>query len=491
MIRAELLQENESLKAENSVQKARIDALELQLAQLIKLVNGFKSERFVASSLDIHQPTLFNLETQTIERPVPEEEITYTRSKKKHPGRNKLPEHLPVKEVIIEPEEPTDGLVKIGEEISETLEYTPASLVKRRTIRPKYAKSDGQGVLIAELPSRPIDKSIAETCLLAYILVSKYVDHLPLYRQIQMFNRDFGWQASQSTLCDWVNSCCVLLEPLYNMLKQKVLSSDYIQVDESPMKVLDKDKIKSAHQGYQWVYHDPLQRLVLFNYRKGRGQHGPKELLSGYKGYLQCDGYSVYDKIGTQEHITLVGCLVHARRKFYDALDNDPSRAKHALQIFTQVYRIENELKSIEDLEQKQNQRLEQIQPLLEELKNWIEQESLKVLPKSAIGKAMAYYLNQYHKLINVTRDARLELDNNLIENTIRPMALGRKNYLFAGSHKAAQNAAMLYSFFGSCKLINVNPREWMHFVLENIKEWNIQQLEKLLPHNFHKIKSM
>lgn len=491
MTKAELIQENKAVKAENIAHKARIDALEQQLDQLLKLISGFKSERFVPSIADLNQPTLFDIESSITEQPDAEEEITYTRSKKKHPGRNKLPDHLPVKEVIIEPEEPTQGLIKIGEEITETLEYTPASLIKRRTIRPKYAKSDEQGVLIADLPSRPIDKSIAEACLLAHILVAKYVDHLPLYRQIQIFKRDFGWQASQSTFCDWVNSCCTLLEPLYNLLKQKVIYSDYIQVDESPMKVLDKDKPKSTHQGYQWVYHDPLQKLVFFNYRKGRGQNGPKELLSDYQGYLQCDGYSVYDKIGKNIEIILVGCLVHGRRKFHDALDNDPVRAKYALSIFTHIYRIEKELKSIEDLEEKQKHRVEQIKPLLESLKSWIDQESLKVLPKSAIGKAMTYYLNQYHKLINVTLDPRIELDNNLIENTIRPMALGRKNYLFAGSHKAAQNAAMLYSFFGSCKLNDLNPREWMQFILQNIKEWNVQKLEELLPNNFHKIKNM
>ena len=472
-------------------QKQENNLLKQQIDQLLRLVNGFKSERFV-SSIVSEQPTLFDLEENTTVTPTETEQVSYTRSKKKHPGRHKLPEHLPVKEVIIEPEQSVEGLVKIGEEISETLEYTPASLVKRRTIRPKYALANGEGIVIGKLPSRPIEKSIAEASLLAYILVSKYVDHLPLYRQIQMFKRDFNWQASQSTFGDWVNSCCKLLEPLYNALKQKIIDSDYLQADESPIKVLDKDKVRSTHQGYQWVYHSPLHKLVLFNYRKGRGQAGPKEILEDYQGYLQCDGYKVYDAIGLKKGITLVGCLVHARRKFHDALDNDANRANHALKIFARIYQKEKQIKeqSGDDLTLKQELRLKEIAPLIKEIKSWIEQESLKVLPKSTIGKAMTYYLKQYHKLEAVLLDSRLELDNNLIENSIRPLALGRKNYLFAGSHKAAQNTAMIYSFLGSCKINNVNPRQWLEYVLQNIPDWNIQKLEILLPNNFHKIQT-
>lgn len=487
----ELLIENAKKEALLKNQEAKIISLQAQLDQLVKLINGFKSERYVASELAAQQLNIFEDIAGGLAEEQQEEEsqtISYQRTNKKHQGRNKLPEHLPVREVIIEPKEPTEGLAKIGEEITETLEYTPASLVKRRTIRPKYAKKNGEGILIGDLPTRAIDKSIAEASLLAYILVAKFVDHLPLYRQIQRFKRDFGWETSQSTLCDWVSASCRLLEPLYNVLKQKIIASDYIQADESPIKVLDKDKVGSTHQGYQWVYRDPLQLLVLFNYRKGRGQNGPKEMLSEYKGYLQCDGYKVYDKIGTQEGVILVGCLVHARRKFFDALDNDPKRAKKALSFFTKIYNQEREIKEIaaDNLKLKQELRQSSIAPIIEEIKTWIEQESLHVLPKSAIGKAMTYYLNQYPKLKAVMLDSRLELDNNLIENAIRPLALGRKNYLFAGSHNAAQNIAMMYSFFATCKANNINPQLWLQDVLEKIPDWNIQKLHELLPNNWN-----
>lgn len=474
----------QELLVENTDQKNRIALLEQQLEQLYKLINGFKSESFTPQTV-VDQLSLFGEYTvKTAEAETPQETITYTREKKKHQGRNKLPEHLPVREVIIEPEEDTTGLKKIGEEISETLEYTPASLVKRRTIRPKYAKPEGEGVLIAELPSRPIDKAIAEACLLAHILVSKYVDHLPFYRQIQMFKRDFRWEPAQSTMSDWMASCCQLLEPLYNTLKQKILASDYIQADESPIKVLDSDKKGKSHQGYQWVYHDPIQKLVLFNYRKGRGQNGPKELLADYTGYLQCDGYTVYDKIGADSNITLTGCLVHARRKFYEALDSDKKRAQTALVLFRKMYLEERAIKekTPNDFAQRKLLREQKIKPVLEQIKTWIEAEQFNVLPKSPIGKAMTYFINQYPKLEAVFGDGRIELDNNLIENAIRPMAIGRKNYLFCGSHKAAQNAAMLYSFFGSCKMQNINPREWLANTLERIPNHSIQKLEELLP---------
>ena len=490
----ELVEENikqlaiiKSQEAKIAKQQKQYASLQAQFDQLIKLLQGFKSEKLRRDPEMADQPTLFEVESQPEQAEPQEETITYNRSKKKHPGRHKLPEHLPVREVIIEPEQEVEGLVKIGEEITDTLEYTPASLVIRRTIRPKYAQADGHGVIIGNLPTRPIDKAIAEACLLAYILVSKYVDHLPLYRQIQRFNREFGWNPTQSTLCGWVDSCCQLLEPLYNKLKQKILASDYIQADESPLKVLDKDKPKDSHQGYQWVYHAPLLQLVLFNYRKGRGIHGPKEILQDYRGYLQCDGYKVYDKIAQQEGITAVGCLVHARRKFFDAQENDAKRAKHALELFREIYQLENEInqQAKDNLALKQSLRQNQILPIIKSIKTWIEQENLKVTPKSNIGKAMTYYLNQYPKLEATMLDPRLKLDNNLIENSIRPLALGRKNYLFAGSHRAAQNTAMIYSFFGSCKMNDVNPLQWLTDVLQKIPDWNIQNLDQLLPNQW------
>ena len=315
----EALKENNDLKQENAHLKSELDRMK-------KLIFGSRKERFTSEENPL-QLSLFNTGEETTKevQVLDKQRITYERkTPKPHPGRNEIPDHLPVQEVVIEPEEDTTGLVKIGEERTETLEYTPASLVKKITIRPKYAKKDGEGVLIGKLPSRPIEKGIAEASLLAHIIVSKLVDHLPFYRQIEIFKRDFRWEVNSSTINDWFVSCCTLIKPLYDLLEHQVLKSGYIQADESPIRVLDKDKEGSSHQGYMWVFHNPGLKTVLFKYSKGRGDQLVKQLLQGYEGIVQCDGYAAYDKLPIiNPKIKLAGCLAHVRRKFYEAQAND------------------------------------------------------------------------------------------------------------------------------------------------------------------------
>lgn len=469
-------QEIERQKTENAHLKFRIGQLE-------KLIFASSSEKFKSSVSEI-QLNLFNSETEQsdVTQNAELEQISYTRKKgKAHPGRNKFPSHLPVEETIIEPTEDVSDLEKIGETISETLDYTPASLVIKRIIRPKYVNRKEEKILIGSLPERTFPKCIAENTLLAYILVSKFVDHLPYYRQVQRFKREFNWKVSQSTINNWIAACCTLLKPLYDRMQQQVIQSDYIQADESPIKVLDPEKQGKTHLGYQWVYHAPQKGIVVFNYRRGRGMHGPKEFLMQYEGILQCDGYTVYDKIGKKNKLDLVGCLVHARRKFYDALQSDKSRSEKALKIIKQIYTIEKQAKEKTN-EEKQKDRLDKIKPLMIELLCFVKQESFKILPKSPIGKAMAYYQKQWPKLKNIFLRPEIELDNNLIENKIRPLALGRKNYLFAGSDKGAQWAAMMYSFFGTCKMHNIDPQKWLVNTLDNIYKTNIQDIDQFIP---------
>jgi transposase len=470
-----LKEQNELLRQHNQVLH--------ELTQLKKLIFGQKRERFVEEG-NPQQLTLFEdpKEAERLAR-VPEQHIEYNRkSPKKHPGRTTLPEHLPIEEVVIEPEEDTSGLKRIGEEITETLEYTPASLLKKRTIRPKYAKPDGEGVVIGKLPSRPVPKAIAEASLLSHITVSKFIDHLPFYRQIQRFKREYQWEVSDSTINEWFVAVCTLLHPLYETLQRKVLSSGYLQVDESPIKVLDQDKPGSTHQGYQWVYYTPDLKLVFFNYRKGRGQHGPKEILAAYQGILQTDGWQVYDKFAEVPGITLVGCLAHARRKFHEARATHLTKSDHALALIQQIYtadRVQKELPSAD----RKRYRQEMMHPLFDDLRSWIDAELQSAIePKSPLGKALSYANQQWPKLIRILDHENTELDNNLIENKIRPLALGRKNYLFAGSHDAAQRIAMMYSFFGSCKAHDVNPYEWLKTTLEQIPETKLSDLDKLLP---------
>ena len=209
--------------------------------------------------------------------------------------------------------------------------------------------------------------------------------------------------------------------------------------------------------------------------------HGPKEVLENYNGWLQCDGYGVYDKIATLKGIQIAGCLAHARRYYHEALSNDKKRAEYALVIFQNIYEIERANKSMNPQDRKLD-RLAKVKPHLDNLKSWVEEECVKVLPKSAIGKAMSYTQSQWHKLYNLLEDGRLEIDNNLIENKIRPLALGRKNYLFAGSHDGAKRIAMIYSFMGTCKANDVNPNEWLKNVLEKIPDTKMSELSNLLP---------
>lgn len=473
----------DALKAQNELLLEHKNTLQ-ELAQLKRLVFGQKRERFV-ENLDPQQLTLFE-DTKEAEGYawVPQQHIEYDRkTPKKHPGRTELPDHLPVEEVVIEPEEDTTGMKRIGEEITETLEYTPASLVKKRTIRPKYAKQDGEGIVIGNLPSRPIPKAIAEASLLSHIAVAKFIDHLPFYRQIQRFKREYQWEVSDSTINEWFVAVCTLLHPLYEVLQRKVLSNGYLQVDESPIKVLDQDKPGGTHQGYQWVYYSPESKLVFFNYRKGRGQHGPKEILKEYQGILQTDGWQVYDKYAQIPGITLAGCLAHARRYFDKSKQSNKAKSEEVLTIIQRIYAQERMCKEMLSAEDRQTFRKNHMQPIFEELRQWLDEE-LKgdITPKSDYGQAITYLNKQWPKLIRVLENERIELDNNLIENKIRPLALGRKNYLFAGSHDAAQRIAMMYSFFGSCTAHDINPYEWIKETLELIPETKLSGLHKLLP---------
>ena len=459
--------------------------LAFQLAELKRLIFGSKSERFIA--LDTNQLGLFT--EQATEQNTPElEQISFsreTKKAKKHPVRLPLASHLPRVEEIIEPQDIVKGSVKIGEEITELLEYTPSRVYVRRIIRPKYAVPNQEGVTIAELPSLILPKSNVGAGLLAHICVSKFVDHLPFYRQLQILKRE-GVVVAMSSMTGWFSKGVTQLEVLYEVLQKVVLQSQYLQGDESPIKVQDNHKKGSLHTGYHWVFHAPVERLVLFKYDPSRAAKVPKDFLQQFIGTLQTDGYKAYQNLNTKHPIKLLACMAHARRYFEKALDNDKSRASYAMQQIQKLYAIERKIKE-RSVNTQTIKRYREVcaKPILEKLHNWMQQEYLKVLPKSAIGKAFAYSLNLWDKLSAYTQDGKYCIDNNLIENAIRPLALGRKNYLFAGSHKAAQHAAMMYSFFATCKINDVNPYLWLHDVFKRLPEHKANKLEELLPQNW------
>jgi transposase len=470
---------------------AQLEAEKFKYAQLQRMIFGSKRERFVSSCLPGQMVFEFEPKTIEIEQAVTKEResirIEYERkkSKKAHPGRLALPAHLPVVETILEPEEDTTGMVCIGQQVTEELDYTAAKLHINRTIRPQYITKENelgeQKQIIAEL-NRPIHKCIASAALLAMIFTDKFIFHLPYYRIMQRLGQ-MGVPIPSSTFESWVKLGAEHIKPLFAVHRLYVFSEIYQQIDESPIKVLDKDKPGTTHQGYMWVRYAPLSKSVLFQYYRGRSAYEPLRDLSTFKGYIQTDGYSGYTHIAETQGITHLSCWAHARRYFDKALPNDQKRASSVLKLIQLLYAIEalareNNLTH----QQRYELRLEKSLPIINEIGSYIYNERSKVLPKSPIGMAFEYCANRWISLQNYLKDGMLEIDSNLIENAIRPLALGRKNYLFAGNHDAAENIAMFYSFFGTCKKNDIDPQKWLTHVIKNINDTKASQLKELLP---------
>lgn len=490
--------QEESKKLQEETKKHQQEAkwLRFQLEQLKRMLFGSKRERFEGDSnqAKIEFEEYASEEQQQDETPV-KQTITYEREKpaKKHNGRNSIPDHLPVVEHVVEPEQDTTDMKKIGEERTEILEYVPEKFFKLVIVRPKYARKqqevaevnpEQKNIVIAELPPRPIEKCLAGNNLLTAILINKYVDHLPLYRQQQIFKRS-DIEIAPSTIDTWIAHLGKLFEPLYQRLADEVKAQSYLQADETITRVLDKNKKKETHLGYYWVYHAPIARLVAFDYQKGRGKEAPRNFLQGYRGALQTDGYNVYKHYYANDQVTHLACWAHARRKFEKALQSDRKRAEHVMLEIQKLYAIEREAME-SSAGQRKKLRLEKSLPIINELGKWLHAQRQQVLPKSPIGQAIEYVTPLWESLQNYLHDGDLHIDNNIIENSIRPVAIGRKNYLFAGSHNGAKRSAMFYSFFACCKLNNINPQKWLAYVIENIAEHKVNKLHQLLPNNIN-----
>lgn len=479
----------------------KYEAVAHDLAQLKKMVFGSKSERFIPTGDSKVNPQLnLALDAETIAQCKITDVTTFTVTRTKtevipnppkaHPGRMKLPDHLRRDIFILQPEADVSGLKKIGDEITEVLDYTPGELYVKQYIRPKYVvpvSDTNTTVITASLPGRLLEKCMAGEGLLAQIIIDKYADHLPLHRQLQRFGRS-GVNIPPTTICGWVKLVLMNLISIYDLHKQYVLASRYLHVDETTIKVLDEDKKGKAHQGYYWLYHNSEQKLVLFDYRPGRGADGPDDILKDFQGHLQTDGYVVYEDFDKRPGIILMSCMAHARRKFSDALKNDKNRAAYAMALFGQLYALERKIED-QSLTKEEALKLRQhkAMPVLKELKEWMIAEYPKVRPTSPIGASIAYFLKRWDKLIVYTTDASLKIDNNPVENAVRPVAIGRKNYLFAGSHEAAQRAAMIYSLFATCRYHNINPYDWLKDILERMHLYTTANMAELLPQNWKK----
>jgi len=479
------------LTTDLSLLSAELEAERFKYAQLQRLIFGSKRERFISSTVPEQLQFEFEPKTLEIEKAVEVEReairVSYLRKKvkKAHPGRLPLPSHLPVIETILEPEEDTTGMVCIGQEVNDELDFTPGKLHINRTIRPQYiTKEDDLGnqkQVIAKL-NRPIHKCIASATLLSMIFADKFIYHLPYYRIQQRINQ-MGVKIPTSTFESWVKLGVEHIKPLYAVHRLYVFREIYQQIDESPIKVQDRDKPGANHQGYMWVRYAPLSKTVLFEYYKGRSPDKPLRDLSKYKGYIQTDGYSGYTHLAQTLGITHLSCWAHARRYFDKALQNDQQRASKVLKLIQLLYAIEALAREDNMTHQQRYElRLDKSLPIINEIGSYIYNQRNCVLPKSPIGVAFGYCANRWVSLQNYLKDGMLEIDSNLIENAIRPLALGRKNYLFAGNHDAAENIAMLYSFLGTCKKNEVDPQQWLTYVIKNINDTKADQLKALLP---------
>ncbi len=464
--------ENENLKYQVNILQKMLFGSKQEQHKVIEHPEQTQLEFIEKVDLDLPQ----DIETQ---KAMYHRKVTNT--KRTDYSKLDIPADLERVEMVIEPSDKTDDMVKIGEERTELLAIVPQKFYVKVITRPKYAKANKEGIVIAELPSRPIQGGVVDVSLLVMLLLDKYVDHMPLYRQLKKYER-LGVKLSDSTVGNWVAESIKLLEYLYDELVERVKKSNYIQADETPIKVLDKDKKGTTHRGYYWVYHDVENGLVLYQYDSSRGQTAPTNFLQDYQGYLQTDGYSVYDAL-PHKQIKLAGCMAHARRYFFDAQQNDKARATWMLDKLQELYTIEDEARKLNlTHEGRLALRQQKSVALLTEIKNWLTQNQSAVTPKSPIGKAINYMNIRWNKLCLFASDGILEIDNNLVENAIRPIALGRKNYLFAGSHQAAARAGIIYSLITCCKKNNINPYTWLEETLTKLPDTKKSELHKLLP---------
>jgi len=481
----------------------QVTQLRFELDKFRRYLFGPKGEKLSnLKEVDLSQMSLFGLgTTQQQQEALSEQVDTEVIAEKKTPkkrakgtGRMALPEELRREEIIIEPEEDTSDCTYIGDDITEVLDLVPAQLYVKRYVRRKYARPDGEGILTGQLPERVIEKGIPSDRLVGEMILDKYVYGLPLHRQIDKYRR-LGVNIPASTASDWMLKGWKHLVPLWELLKLLVVDQKYLQADETPIKVQEKqrrpDKQKAIHQGYMWVYHAPADKLVLFDYQKGRDSSGPKNLLKDFKGILQTDGYKVYESLyANHPDIALIYCMAHARRKFVDAIRYDGQKANGVLELMAQLYKLEQDYRE-EKLtwQQRSEKRQQQAVPILDQIKEWMQEHIHQVLPKSPLGQAIQYTLPRWNGLSAYAQHGQIEIDNNLIENAIRPLAIGRKNFLFAGSHDAAEMTAAMYSFMACCKKNNLNEQDWITDVMKRCQDINHKNLYQLLPNNWQKYK--
>ena len=468
-----------------------IEKLQLHIINANNKIYGKKTEKL--SSEQIHLS--FEVPEIAEQLPLGEQEIVVERhSRTVKRGRQPLPGDLPREQIIYEPEQThctccNQELVTIGELKSEELEKIPAQLKVIEHIRIKKACANCKqgGVLVPPLPAAvfPLEKTRAGPGLLADIVVSKYVDHLPLHRQEQIFAR-LGIELRRQRMCDWVAGITELLMPLYKALKLEIIKLSYIHADETTLKVQDGGTPGKCHTGYLWGLHAPPTKergaLVWFHYDKSRAGSVPQEILKEFRGAVHTDAYAGYNPIYLPDRCVRLACLAHIRRAFLEVKAIAGKETTKILTLISQLYQLEN---NCHTAEQRFAVRQSKSMKIVDELFEFLKSTAQRTLPKSPLMKALNYCLNQEAEVRRIFQSGDFDLDNNAIERQMRPVAIGRKNYMFAGSHEGAHRAAVLYSLLNTCKLNKINPWEWMRDVLVRTASDKSVKAISLLPHNY------
>lgn len=502
--RAEMKSANEKLLAEKEEMQQVINDLRSMMAWFRKKLFYKMSEKNLPLDPNVLEPTLFDQSLSEEEQARLDAEVKAmeeqnakaieVKAHKRDVRRPVLSGNLPVEETHIYPEGIQDNpdYVEIGVENTDTVAIQPARMYVKRIVRHKFVlrselqieDPDRQAFLIAPLPETIRPKGMADASLLADILINKYVYHLPFYRQIQKY-KELGVLLNDATIGDWFAAVCEKLRPLYDKLREQIMSSDYIQVDESTLPVIDNEKHRAV-KGYMWAVRDALTGSVYFHYDMGsRSGDTARKLIGGYRGAVQTDGYEVYESFENAPGKRMIGCWAHVRRKFVEALDEDRKYASEAIVYIGKLYKIEAEMcEAGLSAEEVRERRQKESYPLIQEFEKWMDAVADKFKPKSRMGKALVYTYTLLPRLSRYVLDGRYNIDNNGIENAIRPLALGRKNYLFAGNHDAAVRAAIVYSLFSSCKAAGIEARTWLEDILVRLPEHHVD-LEELLPGNW------
>lgn len=479
-----------------SEQRRKLDQKEHQITELLKALRGKQRERVNPDQLLLFE--LGELEQLISEDAEPSGDEPHSSKRKKRRGRRIIPDGLP--QEVIEYELPesericsVDGkpMERIRWEESKQLDYVPARLkviVRRRAVYACPEKHDEATLITAPKPPQPIEKGLAAAGLLAQVVVSKFGDHLPGYRQEDIFSRH-GVNIRRSTIYDWMASVAHLCEPLVELMKSEVLASKVIHTDDTQVKLVEKS-LRSTRLARFWGYlGDKDHPYAVYDFTEDRSRDGPQEFLKGYQGYLQADAYGGYDGIYLKENsdgsqrpsgVIEVACWTHCRRYWHKAREQDPQRAHHVLAIIGRLYEIERACAD-QSSEFRRAQRKEHAVPLLQSLESWLGEQEF--LPKSLIGKAATYTRNQWQALNRYVQDGDLSIDNNFAERAMRPIAIGRKNWLFVGSKKAGERAAILTSLIATCKNLEVEPWAYLKDILNKLAyRPSPQELPNLLP---------